>query len=146
MRVKAQVRFTALKEEQIKFCISVSVINANRVFLYYEDGSPPGGYKDPPLPGPYRSRQPKKNLRFSLETLPCVPPSSDGCCSLVEKCTDSSTLWVLLLLLTPGAGVFSAFGGESDQTGYTLSLHGCAVRISTGCTLSFRGQRCMKNV
>ena len=40
MRVKAQVRFTALKEEQIKFCISVSVINANRVFLYYEDGRP----------------------------------------------------------------------------------------------------------
>ena len=46
MRVKAQVKFTALKEEQIKFCISVSVINANRVFLYYEDGRPlPGGIR-----------------------------------------------------------------------------------------------------
>ena len=81
MRVKAQVKFTALKEEQIKFCISVSVINANRVFLYYEEWETPpaplseGRYKDPPLPGPYRSRQPKKNLRFSLETLPFVPLS-----------------------------------------------------------------------
>ena len=45
------------------------------------ENTPPGGYKDPPLPGPYRSRQPKKNLRFSLETLPFVPPSSDGYCS-----------------------------------------------------------------
>ena len=69
-----------------------------------------------------------------------------GYCSLVEECTDSSPLWVLLQLLTPGAGVFSAVGGESDRIECALFLQGCAVRISTGCILSFRGQRCMKNV
>ena len=105
-----------------------------------------GGEKEAPRPPPFQFRPPKKNLRFSLETLPFVPLSWDSYCSLVEKCTDSSPLWVLLQLLTPGAGVFSAVGGENDRIECALFLQGCAVRISTGCTLSFRGQRCMNNV
>ena len=107
----------------------ISVTNTNRVFLYYEDGRLLSeGEKEAPRPPPFQFRPPKKNLRFSLETLPCVPPSSDGCCSLVEECTDSSPLWVLLQLLTPGAGVISEAEEESDRIGQTMSYMVMAVQ------------------
>ena len=54
--IKSQVRFTVLKEEQNKFCISVSVINANRVFGWE---TPPGGEKEAPRPPPFQFRPPK---------------------------------------------------------------------------------------
>ena len=109
-------------------------------------GDPSRGGKGGSAAASFSVQAAKGNLRFSLETLPFVPLSWDSYCSLVEECTDSSPLWVLLQLLTPGAGVFSAVGGESDRIECAFFLQGCAVRISTGCTLSFRGQRCMKNV
>ena len=136
--MKSQVRFTALKEEQIKFCISVSVINANRVFLYYEDGRPlPGGIRTLRCLGPAvtsNCRDPGNQRRtygslWKLSLCSAVLCSyfvTTGYCSLAEECTDSSPLWVLLQLLTPGAGVISAACGVSDRTGQTLSLHGCA--------------------
>ena len=42
--------------------------------------------------------------------------------------TDSSPLWVLLQLLTPGAGVISEAEEESDRIECALFLQGCAVK------------------